>query len=79
MDEFSPHPGYQPAASSVNYNTSCKNSLALLRMGVIIARNFVVLIGIINEPLFLHLVGCLYYYIRNVQSYKYQRKYNTGW
>ena len=70
MDEFSPHPGYQPAASSVNYNTSCKNSLALLRMGVIIARNFVVLIGIINEPLFLHIVGVYVIYINNARSNK---------
>jgi len=27
------------AASSVHYTTSCKHSLVLLRMGVIIARN----------------------------------------
>jgi hypothetical protein len=31
--------GKQPAASSVHYNTSCKHSLVLLRMGDIIARN----------------------------------------
>ena len=34
-----PHPGYRPAASSVHYTTSCKHSLALLKTGVIIARN----------------------------------------
>jgi len=34
-----PHPGYRPAASLVNYTTSCKHSLVLLRMGNIIARN----------------------------------------
>jgi len=34
-----PHPAYQLAASSVHYTTSCKNSLVLLRMGEIIARN----------------------------------------
>jgi len=40
--------GDQQAASSVLYTTSCKHSLALLRMGEIIARN-VQLIEIINK------------------------------
>jgi len=31
--------GHQQAASSVHCTTSCKHSLALLRMGEIIARN----------------------------------------
>jgi len=35
----SPHPGYQPAASSVRCTATCKHSLVLLRMGEIIARN----------------------------------------
>ena len=30
------------------------------------------LIGIINKPLLLHLVGCLYYCISDARSYKYQ-------
>ena len=30
------------------------------------------LIGIINKPLLLHLVGCLYYCISNARSYKHQ-------
>jgi len=30
------------------------------------------LIGIINKPLFLRLVGCLYYCISDAQSYKHQ-------
>jgi len=34
-----PHSGHQQAASSVLYITSYKNSLVLLRMGEIIARN----------------------------------------
>jgi len=41
------HPGHQQAASSVLYTTSCKHSLALLKMGEIIARNM--LIEIINK------------------------------
>ena len=39
LDEVPPHPGYQPAASSMHYNTSCKHSIVLLRMGEIISRN----------------------------------------
>jgi len=34
-----PHPSYQSAASSVHYTTSCNDSLVLLRMSEIIARN----------------------------------------
>jgi len=30
------------------------------------------LIGIINKPLLLHLVGCLYYYNSDARSYKHQ-------
>ena len=37
------------------------HSLVLLKMGKIIARNMFELTGIINKPLLLHLVGCLYY------------------
>ena len=32
------------------------------------------LIGIINKPLLLHLVGCLYYCISDARSYKHQIK-----
>jgi hypothetical protein len=56
-----PLPGYRPVTSWVHYTTSCKHSLVLLKMGEIIARKHVQLIGIINKPLLLHLVGCLYY------------------
>ena len=37
------------------------HSLVLLKMGETIARKHVELIGNINKPLLLHLVGCLYY------------------
>jgi len=33
------HPGYQQAALSVHYTTSCKHSLVLVTMGEIHARN----------------------------------------
>ena len=37
------------------------HSLVFLKMGKIIAAKQVELFGIINKPLLLHLVGCLYY------------------
>jgi len=41
--------GHQQAVSSVHYSTSCKHSLALLRMGEIIARNMLSLTEIFNK------------------------------
>jgi len=35
--------------------------LVFLKMGEIITRNMMSWFGIINKPLLLHLVGCLYY------------------
>ena len=37
------------------------HSLVFLKMGKIIARNMLSGTGIINKPLLLYLVGCLYY------------------
>ena len=54
------------AASSVNYATSCKHSLVLLRMGEIIARNMSNWSKLLIKLLLLHLVGCLYYLPRIV-------------
>jgi len=51
------------AASSVLYTTSCKHSLALLRMGEIIARNMLSWLKLLIKLLLLHLVSCLYYCI----------------
>ena len=39
LDEVEPHPGYRSAAWSVHCTTSCRHSLVLLRMGVVVARN----------------------------------------
>ena len=36
VEPVPPHPGYQQAASSVHYTTSCEHSLVLLRMSEII-------------------------------------------
>ena len=52
---------HQSAASLVHYTTSCKHSLALLKMGETIAPKRVELIQVINKLSLLHLVGCLNY------------------
>ena len=57
---FTACPSQQQATSSVHYTTSCKHSLALLRMGEIIARNMVICYEITNKLLLLLLVGYLY-------------------
>ena len=64
-------PGYLPAASSVHYTTSCKQSSAP-EFGRNYRTKRVELTGIINKPLLLHLVGCLCYCISDARSYKHQ-------
>ena len=61
LDEVPPHPAYQPAASSVHYTTSCKKKSSVPEDGRNYRPKHVELIGIVNKPLLLHLVGCLYY------------------
>jgi len=51
-----PHP-----ASSVNYTTSCNTQSSAPEDRRNYCPKHVELIGIINKPLLLHLVGCLYY------------------
>ena len=49
------------------------HSLVLLKMGKIICPKRVELTGIINKPLLLHLVGCIYIiYINDARLSKYQ-------
>jgi hypothetical protein len=67
-----PHPGYRQAASSVNYTTSCNTQSSAPEDGRNYRPKHDELIGIINKPLLLHLVGCLYYCINDAWSYKYQ-------
>jgi len=64
--------GYQQAASSVLYTTSCKHSLVFLRMDEIIARNMLSWLKLLIKLLLLHLVGCLYYCISDARSHKHQ-------
>jgi len=56
----------------VLYTTSCKHSLALLRMGEIIARNMFSWFKLLIKLSLLHLVGCLYSYINDARSLKHQ-------
>ena len=52
--------GHRPATSSVHYTTSC-NTQSSAPDGQNNCPKHVELTGIINKPLLLHLVGCLYY------------------
>ena len=58
----------QQAESSVLYTTSCKHSLVVLMMGEIIARNMLGWLKLLIKLLLLHLVGCLYYYKKNIYT-----------
>ena len=55
-----PHPAYWPAASLVHYTTSCNTESSTPEDGRDHCPKRVELIGNINKPLLLHLVGCLY-------------------
>ena len=79
--------GGRPATSWVHYTTSCNTQSSVLEDGQNNCPKHVELSGIINKPLLLHLVGCLYYFISDARSYKNQItnynfintfKYHTG-
>jgi hypothetical protein len=53
--------GGRPATSSVHYTTSCNTQSSAPEDGLKNYPKHVELTGIINKPLLLHLVGCLYY------------------
>ena len=53
--------GHRPATSWVNYTTSCNTQSSVPEDGRNHRPKYVEVIGIINKPLLLHLVGCLYY------------------
>ena len=69
-----PLPGYRPATSWVHYTTSCNTQSSAPEDGRDHRPKHVELIGITNKPLLLHLIGCLYYFINDAPSSKYQRK-----
>ena len=53
--------GRWPATSCVHYTTSCNTQSSAPEDGQNNCPKLVELTGIINNPLLLHLVGCLYY------------------
>jgi len=63
---------YQLAASSVHYTTNCNTQSSAPEDGQNYLPKHVELNVIINKPLLLHLVGCLYYCISDARSYKHQ-------
>jgi hypothetical protein len=54
-------PGHRPATSCVHYTTNCNTQSSAPVDGQNNFPKHVVLTGIINKSLLLHLVGCLYY------------------
>ena len=67
-----PLPGYRPATSWVHYITNCNTRSSAPEDGRNHRPKHVELNGIVNKPLLLHLVGCLYYCINDARSNKYQ-------
>ena len=53
--------GWRPATSWVHYTTSCNTQSSAPEDGQNNCPKHVELTGIINKPLLLHLVGCLYF------------------
>ena len=53
--------GHRPATSWVHYTTNCNTQSSAPEDGQNNFPKHVELTGIINKPLLLHLVGCLYY------------------
>jgi len=51
----------RPATSWVHYTTSCNTQSSAPEDGQNNCPKYVELTGIINKPLLLHLVGCLYF------------------
>ena len=64
--------GSWPATSWVHYTTSSNTQSSAPEDGQNNCPKYVELTGIINKPLLLHLVGCLYYWISDARSNKYQ-------
>ena len=64
--------GYRPATSWVHYTTSCNTQSSAPEDGQVHRPKKVELIGIINKPLLLHLVGVYIIYINDARSNKYQ-------
>ena len=66
-------PVYRPAPSWVHYTTSCNTQSSAPEDGRDHPPKHVELIGIINKPLLLHLVGVYIVYANDGGSNKYQK------
>ena len=64
--------GHPPATSCVHYTTSSNAKSSVPEDGQNNFPQHVELTGIINKPLLLHLAVCLYIYINDARSSKYQ-------
>jgi hypothetical protein len=71
-------PGYQSTTSWMHYTTSCNTQSSAPEDGWDQCPKHVELIGIINKPLLLHLVGVYIIYINDAQSNKYQIDQRIG-
>ena len=69
-------PGYRSATSWVHYTTSFNTQSSAPEDGRDHRRKHVELIGIINGPLLLHLVGVYIIYVNDARSNKYQNNLN---
>ena len=77
LDAIPPHPGYRPATSWVHYTTIFNTQSSAPEDGRNRRPKHDELIGIINKPLLLNLVGCLYYCISDTRSSKCQIYFKT--
>ena len=69
-------PSYRPALQWVHYTTSCNTQSSAPEDGREQRPKHVELIGIINKPLFLHLVGVYIIYIDDARSKKIKMIYS---
>ena len=70
--------GGRPATSWVHYTTSCNTQSSAPEDEQNNCPKHVEQIGIINKPLFLHLVGVYIIYINDASSSKYQMHKTVG-
>ena len=68
------YPGYRPATSWARYTTSRNTKSSAPEDGRDYRPKHVELIGIINKPLLLHLVGVYIIYINDARPNKYQTR-----
>ena len=68
-----PLPGYRPVTSWMHYTTNCNTRSSTPEDGRDHRPKHVELIGIINKPLMLHLVGVYIIYINDARSKKHKK------